>query len=288
MTVKNSLFTGTAGDHFQYIANGSGGGDLDYDSNTHTNNHSSIATGGGYVTISGGGGAGKATVDIHGANTFRDGLTNAITLTKSFGPGDMDARITGATIGVAGVANSGSLEGSGISFTHAGGGADSDMKLTITNNTIREYNNYGIFLQAGAGIATGGHLDATVTGNTVANPGTNSSVGNIFQGISLNNGVTPKGVNGDTTNGDSFQTCLHLSGNNATNSGRNGGHDIRLRQRMNTTVRLPGYAGGASDTGAVSTFLLGQNTAATASATRESSNVPSGGGFVGGGDPCAQ
>ena len=286
VTVKSSTFRSTAGDHFQYIGNGTGGGTLDYDGNVHTNNHPAIATGGGYVTISGGA-AGKVIIDIHGANTFRDGLTNAITLVKSFGVGDMDARVTGITVGVAGVPNSGSAEGSGIAFNHNGGDANSDVRLTVTNNTIREYNNYGIALQAGAGIATGGHLDAVVTGNTISNPGTNASVSNIFQGLSLNNGVTPANVNGDTVNGDSFQTCLDLGSNSASNSGRNGGHDIRVRQRMNTSVRLPGYTGGTGDTAAVAAYLLGRNTAITASAVRETSNVPSGAGFLQGGS-CAQ
>jgi methionine-rich copper-binding protein CopC len=288
VTVKNSAFTAANGDLFQMIGSGNGG-DLDYTNNTVSNSRpvNQIATGGGGVTLSGGGGSGPFHVDVHGTNTFRDSLTNAITLVKGFGPGDMDARITGATIGVAGVPNSGSLEGSGISFDHQGGDANSDVRLTMTNNTIRQYNNFGIGLQAGAGIATSGHLDMTVTGNTVANPGTNPNVGNVFQGIALNNGVTPARVNGDTVNGDSFQTCLDLANNIATNSGRNGGTDLRVRQRMNTTVRLPGYSGGASDTTAVSNFLLGQNTAATASAFKETTNVPSGGGFVGG-SACAQ
>ena len=63
-------------------------------------------------------------------------------------------------------------------------------------------------------------------------------------------------------------------------SGANGGTDFRIRQRMSTTVRLPGYGGAATDTAAVVSFIQGRNTGAeTGSATAQS---PPGGGFVGG------
>ena len=285
VTVKNSTFTGTAGDHFQYIGNGSGGGDLNYESNAHTNNHPAIATGGGYITLTGGA-AGPTTMNVHGNNTFRDGLTNAITMSKSHSygsdSGSLNATVTGAQIGVSGVTNSGALEGSGIKFTHAGGSSSTNATVKITNNVIRQYNNYGINVQAGAGIASPGTLNATITGNTIAEPGNNAAISNIFQGIYFNNGVTPKNVNGDTAQGDSFQTCAHIASNNLSNSGRNGGHDLRILQRMNTTVRLPGYSGGSTDTTAVGNFLQSQNTLVSRSATVETSNTPSGGGFVGG------
>ena len=61
--------------------------------------------------------------------------------------------------------------------------------------------------------------------------------------------------------------------------------DIRLRQRFNTTIRLPGYAGANSDTTAVNNFVATNNdpTGPTLAPTVSSVvNTPPGGGYVGG------
>ncbi len=109
-----------------------------------------------------------------------------------------------------------------------------------------------------------------MAGNTVANPGNNALIGGIFQGVHLNNGVTP---------GDTFQTCIDVENNSAVGTGRNGGVDKRLRQRQSTTVRLPGYVGPAADTIAVHNYLVARNT-----------GTPTGAhlGSFGGGGACIQ
>ncbi len=67
--------------------------------------------------------------------------------------------------------------------------------------------------------------------------------------------------------------------NSLVGSGANGGTDFRVRQRFSSTVRLPGYAGAATDTAAVVTFIQGRNTGAeTGSATVQAP----GPGFLGG------
>jgi hypothetical protein len=71
--------------------------------------------------------------------------------------------------------------------------------------------------------------------------------------------------------------------NSITGAGTNGADptatDYRARQRFATTVRLPGYGGGATDTAAVVNFIKGNNGGTpTGSATTQSP----GGGFVGG------
>ena len=273
VTVANSTFTSARGDLFQMIGDGSGGSDLEFTSNTLSNNHPGIATGGGGVSIFGGGGNALFDADITGANTFRDAVGHALLLVKSAGAGDMNATVSGAAVGVAGVANSGSKEGAGIKFQHAGGNPGDDATITITNSQIREYNNEGILLQAGAGIAAAGGFNNTITNNTIANPGTN--LGGIFQGINLNSGVTP---------GDSFATCAHIAQNTVSGAGRNGGTDMRARARMVTAVRLPGYALSPTDGSQVSTFLSAQNSAAQVSAAVDAGNA----GFGGGPTPCAQ
>jgi VCBS repeat-containing protein len=271
VTVQNSFFTSAAGDLFQWNGvdslGGTGTGDLVFTGNTLTNNNPAIATGGGGVSI-GSGGDQTFTFNIAN-NTIRDAKGHAVLIVHDVGTGSMTGAFSNNQIGVAGTANSGSLEGAGLKVQHAGGGGLLD--IDILNNQIRQYNNEGILLQDGAGLAQSGTFVAEVAGNTVSNPGTNASIGSIFQGFALNSGVTP---------GDSFVTYLTLGGdggqeNTFTGSGRNGGVDMRIRARQNTDVNITAndssgsvpaapnatyhYTGGTTDAAAVATFLAQHN-----------------------------
>ena len=271
VTVQDSSFTAARGDLFQMSVPGTGSGDLVFTGNTLSNDHPAIATGGGGVTL-GSGSSSQFTLQVDD-NSFRDAVGIALLVVKDIGTGSMVGSISNNVIGVSGLSNSGSLEGDGIKIQHAGGGGT--LTMGVLGNLVRQYNNQGIHLQAGAGLAQSGNFNVTVTGNTLAEPGTNPNIGNIFQGLHLNNGVTP---------GDTFQTCVDIGPNTLTNSGRNGGTDFRLRQRQSTTVRLPGYAGSTTDTAAVVAFVQSElGVAATGSAAFE---VPPGGGFIGTGSSC--
>jgi hypothetical protein len=270
-TVQNTKFTSARGDLFQYIGNGSGGGDLQFLGNTLTNNHPAIATGGGGVTISGGA---AGTVAVTATNNTMQGADGqALFVRKSRGSGSMTATIDSNQIGVAGTANSGSVAGSGIELDNWGGG---NMTSTVTNNQIRQYNNWGLYLQAGGGIADSGQFNTTIGNNTISNPGNNAAVGNVFQGFQLNSGVTPT---------DSFSSCLNITGGNSINgTGRNGGTDFRIRQRQATTVKVVGYGGAAGDDAALAAYVAGlfvPNPAAPTGAA-VSDYPTTGGGFVGG------
>jgi hypothetical protein len=244
-TVQNSNFLGARGDQIDFRDESSNNTELLFTGNTLVNNHPSIVTGGGGVTLVGGeGGLFDLTFEN---NSLRDAMGHALLLVKTIGSGNIVAMIDNNTIGVPGTDNSGSLEGSGISVRNDGG---AEMSVAVVNNAVYQYNNYGITFQAGAGPVQSGILNANVTGNTIANPGNNPDIGFGFQGLHLNSGITP---------GDAFQVCFDVSGNTMTGSGRNGGVDARLRQRQNSTVRLPGYTGGAMDTAAVQAYLEGRN-----------------------------
>jgi len=247
---------------------GSGGGDLVFNANTLSNAHPGIATGGGGVTLHGGT-AGTTSMALSN-NSFRDAHGNAVLIVKDPGTGSISGSFSANTVGVAATANSGSLEGSGLSLEQQGKGS---MTMTVANNQVRQYNNWGVVLIAGGGIADSGNLNVSLAGNTIANPGTNAAIGTQFQGLHINSGVTP---------GDTFQTCLDIgAGNTITNSGRNAGTDFRFRQRQSTTVKLPGYAGAAGDDAAVVAFVQSRMSGASTGAAI--SDFPTtGGGFTGG------
>jgi hypothetical protein len=176
----------------------------------------------------------------------------------------MIGTVSGNIIGTAGVVDSGSESGSGISVISNGAGLTT---VAVTNNQVHQYANpYGILINTKEGSS---NLNATVTGNTVANPGTFA-----INGIRIDAGATS--ANG----GDSGTLCAVVTGNSVAGSGPGADTDIRLRQRFNTTIRLPGYGGTNNDVAAVNAFVAGNNAGSDASSVE---NVGGGGGgFVGG------
>jgi hypothetical protein len=287
VTVDSSVFTASASHDFGYDESGTSGNVSDV---IFTNNNISQsrpvsgpgapATGSSNVKLTSADSA-NLTFNVAG-NTVSGATGNALHFVHQVGAGDLTGTVNNNSIGVAATANSGSHEGSGIELLEVGGTAAANTSVAITNNQIRQYNNFGINLEAGdSGSASeAGVIAATVTGNTISNPGNNASISSIFQGIQLNAAVFP---------GQSFQWCLNMKGNSIIGTGRNGGTDFRLRQRQSTTVRLPGYGGTAFDTAAVTTFIQNQNDANPNSAAAEAPTPTgaaitdaAGGGFVGG------
>ncbi len=274
VTAQNNFFTGSRADHFQMSVQTctTCSGDLIFTGNTMSNNHPNIVPGGGTFVIGGIDGTFTFNVDT---NTIRDATGTAM----QFSCGGVGSTCRGTannnTIGVAGVANSGSTGGGGMTFFSAGGGL---FYGKITNNTVYQYNNHAILVQAGDQMGNALDFQMTVTGNTASNPG---NINTDFNGIHLNHG---------TVSTDNFSSCVDIKTNNMTNGGQGStspnNNDIRLRQRQATTVRLPGYGGANNDNTAVQNFIAGQNSV-TAGSVAASNTVPTGGGYVGGA-ACAQ
>ncbi len=278
VTVQNGDFTSSRGDHFQLNLLGTASADLIFSNNIITNAHPSVVSGGGGIRLTGGAAGSNTTATYNiSNNVMRDSNGTAIGVTKGSGAGTFTGTISGNQIGVAATANSGSAAGSGISVILAETGSHT---TTITGNTIRQFNNFGIIVQAGGTATVGsGSLKATVTGNTVTNPGTMIFAKNGFQ---LNSGTLP---------GETYQVCLTFGGagaarNSLVGSGTDGGTDFRLRQRQSTTVRLPGYAGANNDDAAVVTFAQNNNNPAGAPSGSATNTVPTGGGWLGTGGGC--
>ena len=124
-------------------------------------------------------------------------------------------------------------------------------------------------------------MNATITNNTIAQPGTFAVASNA-QGFQLNNG---------TTSGENFTTCLLFSGNVLNGSGTGAGGDARFRQRFDTKVQLPGYTGpqdGVTGTPTLAQFIQGLNPTGPPSVTSVSSTAGGGGFFnTSGGANCA-
>ena len=203
-------------------------------------------------------------------------MAPAFSSSRRNGSSTQTGTFTNNDVGVAAATNSGSAEGSALKLQTVGQGS---MNWTVTNNQIRGYNNFGIEVLAGGGAAaSGGSVNATITGNTITAPGNTAGTITIpKQGVHFNIGTVP---------GDTFAACGVISGNSLATSGADGvpatgvNVDVRLRQRQSTTIRLPGYAGAPTDTAAVQAFVAANNPGGTAVLAQV--NAPPGGGFTGG------
>ena len=272
-TISNNTFTAARGTHINRILNSTTASDTVILGNNISNTGvTPVGGGGAAIRLVGGNNAGispSATFNIAN-NTMRDSLGTALAVNKLGGTGTFNGTITGNTVGLAAVANSGSAEGSGIFMLTDGAGS---YTVTVTGNTVRQFGNYGILLQTGgSGVIGNGTMKAIVTSNTVSNPGTLTFPKN---GVQLNAGVTA---------GDSYGVCLTLGGaggaNAITGTGTDSGTDFRLRQRQSTTVYLPGYAGATSDNAAVVSFVQGNN-GGTPTGSALNTVPTTGGGFQG-------
>ncbi|MGI8803070.1 MAG: Ig-like domain-containing protein [Solirubrobacteraceae bacterium] len=264
-TITNTKFTAARGDLFQLNVGDTSSSTLVFTGNTLSNNNPNIVSGGGGVTITAGGGLSPAATlsfDIEN-NTFRDALGNAVAIGNGSGGNSVSGKFLGNTVGVAGVPGSGSLQGGDLSVASTQGGS---IALRAENNSFYEYSNaFGVDFQL-TGTTS---LNAKFDHNTIAQP--NSL--NRSTGLFLNSG---------TTTGDTNSVCFDAFSNNVAGAGSNGNFDILYRQRQTTTVRLPGYAGSATDPAAVAGFAIAQNSPPTPTAHA----TVNGTGFAGGG-PCS-
>lgn len=272
-TVDGNQFTGSRAHQLRLDLAGAADAEVQVTGNTFANAHPAIIPGSGGVVLENTGGTPALRYVVDG-NAISGAVGSALVVHEGPGDGAFSGVIRGNVVGVTGVPNSGSAQGSGISLTALGAGSHT---VAVTGNQVRQYNNHGLLVQIGDNSLGGnGVLNATVTGNTIAEPGTAPTSKN---GIHLNAGVT---------SGDDPQVCLDIGGagvleNSMTGAGSGGlaGRDFRLRQRFLTTVRLPGYAGANNDNAAVTAFVQGRNAGAPTGLTQNTVST-GGGGYVGG------
>ena len=269
-TISNNTFTAARGTHINRVLNSSAASDTIITGNTISNTGVAAVSGGGAaIRLFGGNNTGinsSATFNIAN-NVMHGSLGTALAVNKLGGTGTFNGSITGNQIGIAATPNSGSAEGSGIFLLTDGGGS---YTATVTDNQVRQYGNYGIYLQTGgSGVVGAGAMKATLLRNVISNPGT---LGFPKNGVHLNAGVTI---------GDTYSVCLTFgsTGNQNTlnGSGTDGGADFRLRQRQSTTVYLPGYGGASGDVAAVVAFAVANN---SVNPTGSALASGSGGGFL--------
>lgn len=246
-TVQNSRFTGSRANNIAYVMNENSSGDVIISTNTLTNNHPNKLGSdfGIYVAHAS---SGAVTYSV-ASNSVNNAGGAAIEVDRGAGgTGTMTGTINANTVGTAGVANSGSFAGSGIFVALVGAGSTATHNVTISNNTIRQFTNYGIeMLNSGTG---NGYLNATVTGNNIAEPSPNSvSAGFPTSGIRGTMAVSsgPPAHDG--------RSCMNISGNTVNQTGTSISAEIRLLGRFGSRTGLPGLTGAGANA-----LISGQNT----------------------------
>ncbi|WP_420967462.1 cadherin domain-containing protein [Bradyrhizobium sp. B120] len=256
-TIQNSTVTSARGDMFQLNLLGTVSSDLVMSGDNFSNTNQNIVSGGGGITIGGGGPTNNITLTYDIANNIIKGaLGAALAVTKGTGT---DAHFTGTidgnTIGTQGVAGSGSTQGIGINVFQDGAGTSS---TTITNNHISGVVG-GIFTLNHNG--AGGAMTAVIQGNTID---TLDST-NGFAGIDVQNG-SATGAGGDNNllnatigGAGALKNSVDLGGN--TGLGLVAGVFLEQEGVSKTgLIGSPNYAGSPYDFTAVANYLAGNNT----------------------------
>jgi VCBS repeat-containing protein len=259
LTMIDSSITSARGSMLEYIGDGAGSNNLTLTNNDFVNGNplTNQSTGGGGLALVGGA-TGSITMNLSN-NVIRNAKSNALTIIKArdntagtnngtFTINNNDIGCTGNDPTVAcvtGPTDSGSSEGDGMELTSGG---DGNATWTVTNNEIRQYNSSGMQFVSGLGIAESGQNNINISGNSIANPGTNGLI-TLLQGIRVDSGVDA---------GDTFSTCVDFGPNSITGSSDAANKDFRLVASQGTTLRQPGYLGGATDGTAFASFAATQ------------------------------
>jgi hypothetical protein len=285
-TVLDSTWQGSRGQPFQATPQAGATMDLVFGQpghgNTIHNTHSNILSFAQDLLVAAGG---TLTFDIN-SNHFDSASAVQAQGGVFINAGNSTAVASGYfrnnTIGTSGVANSGSSGGNpGLDVESNAGG---DLTIKVDNNQMFQWgaNGAGFLLQPGATSGNPVTFNATVTNNTIAEPGT-FAVADADQGFQLNNG---------TNTGENFTTCLLFSGNTVDQAGTGAGGDVRIRQRFDTKVQMPGYTGpqdGVTGSPTVASYIQGLNPTGPPAVTSVSSTAAGGGFFntPGPGNACA-
>ena len=289
VSVTGNTFTDNKGDHFQAATDADASGQMNITFTGNTLSTTAARDDGGNDDSLGGG----VTVNSSGTadivfnisnNNIQQAFDDAININLAPGSkagASINGTINANTIGTAGQLDSGSESSHGITVASKGLGSTT---IAVTNNVINQYGNeYGIQIDTSDGSS---NVNAVVTGNTVKNPGTFA-----INAIHISAGATANNIPNNSADNGILEVTL--TGNDVTGGGKNvnaGEQDIRLRQRFNTTIKLPGYLGAAGDNNAVNAFVAANNdpNGANPPAAPTVSSVDNfgggGGGFIGGPD----
>jgi hypothetical protein len=243
LLVDDVVFLGARGDMIQTNALGTSTQDITIQNSIFDNAHSNTVSGGGGITLSGGGATSVIDVDYIVDNSVFSGADgNAITANFLSNAGTADGVIQGNAIGT-GTPGSGSLGGSGIAVGAEKNGAISGGDLVhtvlIDDNTILGVDGFaGISVNSSRGDASNrAEVNATISNNDVSGLG-----GFALSAVYLLTG-------GSAGSGDFASVCADVQNNVIfdASGGPFAGNAVYFDQiSTDANYNLPGYAGSAN------------------------------------------
>jgi VCBS repeat-containing protein len=232
-----------------------------------SNSNTGIVSGGGGVVLSAGGPSSAAATlkyDIENA-TFQGALGNAVSIGSATGTNTVVGKFLDNTIGVSGVANSGSKQGTDLSIAGIQHGT---VTTAVEGNQLYQYANKGLALTTASEEKSGAPymtLNATVKNNTIAQP----IAAEALNGVEV--------IAGTGEAGTASSVCLNMSGNALSGSGvtANGGFDVFLEVPFegNDSIQLQGYPGAANSEGEIEAFVKGTNAVETVGAFNNTGTI---------------
>lgn len=256
--ITNNIFHTSNGDHIQVSASNNSVWDITIDNNTMNTSPNVLGSG---ISLSCSGNWNGQLDYIISNNLLNDSKAAAInvnlgTTTLNGGTGTYTGSIINNTI---------AGDGPAITVTANGGGT---LNAILQQNEINRFDaDYAIRVLARDGSPT---INTTINSNSINTASTTSP----FNGLLVQAGAA---------SGDGGIICANITNNILLNSGNNSSAsstDFRLRQRFNTTINLPGYVGGNTNTAAVVSFVQSQGNTGSGSATVDTN------GFTGAGTAC--
>ncbi len=222
-----NTFSNNKSDHIQTSPSAAATGTYvtTIDGNTFTSSSASVLGGG---LVLGGSGSSQSTIRV-----LNNAITEAVQASVnviSFGTAaqQMDVTIHNNDIGTAAVSASGGSQGIWIEGENA-----STIRARVTDNVIHNWDNPGGAIRILSADASGGSLNATITGNTIATPGPQAGHGIIVdQALDTDNKPICVDIGGAGALANNVQAA---EGNPAF------GSDIRVRQIGLAPIRLRGY-----------------------------------------------
>ncbi|TDR22421.1 beta strand repeat-containing protein [Marinicella litoralis] len=229
LTVAGVEFAGARGDMLQTNAINTSNQTILAQSNFFNNTHPNIVSGGGGITVSGGGATSGFTqgYDVEDSN-FSGAVGNAVTVNYVSGSGTISGALSRNNVGLNDVAGSGSIEASGISV---GASQMTQHNTTLDLNIIRGINGYsGIDTIANTDV----NFNATITNNTVEQLAgfAFAAMTNLVGGVGTETGTACLDVRNNT-----FDASASPFAGNAVFKDQISG---------SANYNLPGYSGSAS------------------------------------------
>jgi hypothetical protein len=245
--ISNNTFTNNDGDNFNLSLINNAQVDLTFNNNDLNGGTGKLGAG---IFILGASFDGTLEYDISNNSVDGSNQGGAIQVNKGSGTATFSGQIINNTIGTSGVTLSGALQSSGIIIGARGLGGSHTVK--IDGNTVLQYDDRGIVLEAGGGTAA---LTAQVTNNTVSEFG---SAVDSLHGIHVDAGFSDGGNPGNNN------VTLDIRANNVATAGNEaaGGKDIRIFIASPADAFFVG-ASTVTDAASAQTYVDGQNPTAT-------------------------